>query len=600
MNSGYYSFDSLERSLSSSGTWDAAKNTLVLAFAGIVETIKTHENSIKELELLISNKPSRHEVKAEISEKVSLNELNERINHSNSILQTKLIMLEDKLDLSEIEKILNDYLKISDAKKIIETKATTKELNSEVDAVYKQIDKVYQEICESLAKLPNLKDIDYFNNELKSKATLQNVEELIIKTIEPIQKSLKSKADKNELLKKADSQDLRSLVSVIDTKVSQDSIEKLQSRLEKLERNDNISKKKLEKQLKDSLDEQISSITELLETRIGKHSVEYSRHLSDLNRELKHLQDHPLSNSSELSHLKEKLNQNISYFDNEIQNIKETFQSLLVSCRNEISLEKANLRDIATEAISIHLKSLDQELRSLKSEQTAFAHSIIKLKENSDQISAHLQVKLKELHNNYHSNLADIKTLSAELNKKVDSFDIENTIYEKNRKIVASLVEIKEDLQTRLESITIETFKKTQDFVYKLIDEKSVDKNLAAKADKKDLEFILKEIKSIQTCLENAHKDFCIEQQDRLEAQKRDYVERFTSIIVDLREKTLTSDLIKLIDSKASVNDVNKILVELHSELDEKLNATEFKDYVNENNEVINTLWAEIYISKCE
>ena len=338
----------------------------------------------------------------------------------------------------------------------------------------------------------------------------------------------------------------------------------------------------------------------MLETRIGKHSVEYSRHLSDLNRELKHLQDHPLSNSSELSHLKEKLNQNISYFDNEIQNIKETFQSLLVSCRNEISLEKANLRDIATEAISIHLKSLDQELRSLKSEQTAFAHSIIKLKENSDQISAHLQVKLKELHNNYHSNLADIKTLSAELNKKVDSFDIENTIYEKNRKIVASLVEIKEDLQTRLESITIETFKKTQDFVYKLIDEKSVDKNLAAKADKKDLEFILKEIKSIQTCLENAHKDFCIEQQDRLEAQKRDYVERFTSIIVDLREKTLTSDLIKLIDSKASVNDVNKILVELHSELDEKLNATEFKDYVNENNEVINTLWAEIYISKCE
>lgn len=600
MNSGYYSFDSLERSLSSSGTWDAAKNTLVLAFAGIVETIKTHENSIKELELLISNKPSRHEVKAEISEKVSLNELNERINHSNSILQTKLIMLEDKLDLNDIERILNDYLKISDAKKMIETKAATKELNSEVDAVYKQIDKVYQEICESLAKLPNLKDLDYFNQELKSKATLQNIEEYISKTIEPIQKSLKSKAEKNDLLKKADSQDLRSLVSVLENKVSQDSIEKLQSRLEKLERNDTISKKKLEKQLKDSLDEQITCMTELLETRISKHSVDYSRHLSDLNRELKHLQDHPLSNSSELSHLKEKLNQNISYFDNEIQSVKEAIQSLLISCRNEISLEKANLRDVTSEAISIHLKSLDQELRSLKSEQTAFAHSIITLKENSDQISAHMQVKLKELNNNYHSNLADIKTLSSEVSKKVDSFEIENSIYEKNKKIVASLLEIKEDLQKRLESISIETFKKTQDFVWKLMDEKSFEKNLAGKADKKDLEFILKEIKSIQTCIENAHKEFCVEQQERLEAQKQDYVERFTSVIVELREKTWTGEVIKLIDSKASANDVNKILVQLHSELDEKLNASEFKEYVNENNEVINTLWAEVYISKCE
>jgi hypothetical protein len=598
LHSGQFSFDSLERSLTSSGNWETAKNTLVLTFAGVVETLKSHENSIKELELLISNKPSRHEVKAEISEKVSFQDLKEKLNHSNSLFEAKFILFEDKPSYSDIEKILAEYPKLSDVKKIIENKASVKDMNSEIDSVYKQIDKVYSEICEALAKLPNLKDLDFFSQEIKSKASLQSVEEILHKSLEPIQKSLKSKAEKNEVLKKADNQDLRSLISVLDSKVSQEVLEKCQQRVEKLEKNENLSKKKLEKMIKDLNEEQKNALTETFETRIAKHSLEYSRHLNDLNRELKHLQDHPLSNSSEMAHLKVKLDENIAFFDEEIENIKENMKTLENACRNEISLEKVNFRDVAAETVAMQAKALDQELKVLKAEQVTCGQNLLTLKENLEQISAHLQVKLKELTNNYHSNLTDLKSFSSEIQKKADIFVIEDLIHEKNKKIVASLVEIKEDLQKRLESISQDTFKKAQNLVHRVFEEKAIEKMVSGKADKKDLEFILKEIKNIQNSLETAHKDFTFEQMEKMEEIRQDYTERFTSVIVELRDKTWNSDMVKIIDSKASVDDVNNILIQLHNEIDEKITKSEFKEFVDENGVILNTLCAEICIGR--
>ena len=593
MNTGQYSFDSLERSLSTSPSWDTSRNTLVLTFASITETLKAHENSIKELELLISNKPSRHEVKSDLSEKVSVCDLQEKLVHNNAFLQAKLIELEDRPCVSEVQKMFVEYLKTEDAKKLIETKISSKEMNTELNAVYTQIDKVYQDICESLAKIPNTKDLEFYMQELKSKPSVQQLEELE-KKLEGLGKVLKSKVDKGELVKKADTQDFKSLLSVLESKVGVEVFEKFQNKLERLEKNEAAFKKKIEK----IVEEGKLAAFEQLENKIGKHSSEYSRHLMDLNRELKHIQEHPISHSGELNFLKEKLNENVSFFYEEIDGIKESLKNITYSYKNELSIEKANLRDVAAETVAMQGKSFDQDLKILKSDHTNFAHTLIKLKENFDQLSSHISQKFKELNNNYHSNLSDLKSLNSEIQKKADNFEIENLIHEKNRKIVSSLIEIKEDIQQRLNSIQSESFKKSQEFFLKSLEDQGFDRAFNSKADKKDLELIIKEIKQIQNCLEVTQREFAYEQDQRIASLQQDFTERFTSVIIEVRDKMWTSDMVKLIDSKASISEVNNILLQLHSEIDEKLSSEAFTQFTAENSVVLNTLCAEICIGR--
>ena len=54
-------------------------------------------------------------------------------------------------------------------------------MNNEFERIYSQIDKVYQEICESLARIPNVNEMEYFNEELKTRPSSSQIEEIVNK-----------------------------------------------------------------------------------------------------------------------------------------------------------------------------------------------------------------------------------------------------------------------------------------------------------------------------------------------------------------------------------------------------------------------------------
>ena len=183
-------------------------------------------------------------------------------------------------------------------------------MNNEFERIYSQIDKVYQEICESLARIPNVNEMEYFNEELKTRPSSSQIEEIVNKKFEVFSKILKSKADKNDLIKKADSSDLSRLIGIVETKADCNSLEKIGIRIEKIEKNENFTKKRMEKNIKDTIEEikELSLIE--IDNKVAAYINQLDKYMNQLNYELNRLKENPFSNTPEVSHLKEKVNEN--------------------------------------------------------------------------------------------------------------------------------------------------------------------------------------------------------------------------------------------------------------------------------------------------
>lgn len=601
MSTGKFSFDAIERALSGEKHWEQVQPTIQLAFTSLVETLKQHENLIKDLELQISNKPSRHEFKAEIAEKVSYQEFTEHSSHFSSLLDAKVILIEDKVSLSDVQKLISERVKYDEVKKLLETKASVKEINVEIDKVYLQVDKIYQEICESLARLPNINEIEYFNQELKVRPNITMVEEIVSKKIEVVNKVLKNKLEKNDLLKKADTSDLKSLINVLENKVDSDVIEKVFGKLEKLEKNEVFFKKRVEKQIKDLVDDVKKSIIEEIDSKMSRHIHEIDKYIHDLNKELRHIRENPPATLPEIDHLKIKINENAEWFEQELNEIKEQQRNLILNFRNDISIEKANSRDIALEKadeLVNSVKMIEKEIRNFHREVNLIKSDLSGIKSADEKFNGVLSVKLKELTYTSQGNYEEIQILKEQMKEKAVAVEVEELIHEKNKAIVMNLCGIREEIQEKLKKIQTGALKKAKESTVQYLLEKGIDEELSFKADKSDLELCYNELKQVKVQQETTFSSFSAYHKSLISDISKDFNDKYNSLVVELREKAWSADIFKQIESKPNIEEINKALLSIQNEIDEKLPLIEFSQFTSENSVILNTLCAEICIGR--
>ena len=599
LSAGKFSLESIEKVLSSEAKWKNVSSTIQLAFTALSETLKMHENYIKDLELQLSNKVSRHELKAELAEKVSIQEISEKLAHNSSILDAKLLMFEDKISLADVQKLLLDRVKYDEAKKWLETKISAKEVNNEFERIYSQIDKVYQEICESLARIPNGNEMEYFNEELKTRPSSSQIEEIVNKKFEVFSKILKSKADKNDLIKKADSSDLSRLIGIVETKADCNSLEKIGIRIEKIEKNENFTKKRMEKNIKDTIEEikELSLIE--IDNKVAAYINQLDKYMNQLNYELNRLKENPFSNTPEVSHLKEKVNENAAWIQQEFQDLNEKMKDFAIGLNNEISIERANIRDIFSEKLENSekiVKDLEKEIKSLYKEINSINSFVPIVKSIDERINSVLAIKIKDITNTCLGNRDDIKGIQENLSKKADFLEVQALLNDKNKQIVNNLHEIREDIKFKLQQISVESLKKSQDSALKIFE--GIDSVLSQKVEKKDFErffedFVMtkskseEEISRIKYFFEENFKDL-----------NQDFTEKINSLIIEIREKTWSSDIIKILENKPNIDDVNKALISIQNDIDEKMPLRDFNNFINENSVIINTLCAEICVGR--
>lgn len=598
--SGKFSFEGIGKVLATENEWKTVQSTVHLAFSAIGEILKAQESMIKDMELQVSNKPSRHEVKAEMSDKVTIAELSERLSSYNSIVEAKIIMLEEKASMTDVQKLLSDRVKYDEVKKMLEIKASAKDLNKEMDNVYSQIDKVYKEISTALLSIPQSKDSLIFA-ELKNRPSFQQLEEALEKKTENLVKTLKQKADKNDLLKKADHADLKSLMTVIENKADLDYVDKMGLKIEKVEKNEGSMRKRTDKQVKDMLEDMSNSIFSEVDERLSKYTREIDKFMNDCNKELRHIRDKPSHTMTDIDYLKGKIKENTEYYERELEVIKESIKDIEMNYRTDLSIEKVNNRDISMhriEALEDSQKDLEKEIKAIYKEVSSLSTYIPSIRNTEDKLNQLISIKIKDLTNACLANVEDINSVKDQVCRKADSVDVENLIHDKNKLIVANLHEIREELKNKLSNIQTETLKKSIEMFQRIINDRDFDGQLHRKADRKDFEALAKDIDELKSLQHQSSYEIISSQEQIFKDLSQDFAERINSVIVELREKTWTSEIVKLIDSKASIEETNQALVSLHSELDEKISSKDFEIYQKENGIILNTLCAEICVGR--
>jgi hypothetical protein len=617
ISTGKFSFEAIEKVFCTETKWKNVQSTMSLAFNGIFETLKLQEDYIKELELQISNKPSRHELKAELADKATIQEISDMLSHHKSIIDAKFLMIDDKINLSDVQKLLINKANYEEVKNWLENKASVKDMNSEIDAVYAQIDKVYQSISESLSKLNSIKDIENFSKKIDAKPSLDQVEDIVNKKIESVSKALKAKVDKNDLVKKADLSDIKTIIGLLETKADRDFTDKANARLDKLEKNEAFSKKKFEKYIKESIEDIKTLLVQEIDNEISNHILEVNKHLKELSHEIDSIRKNPLSNLPQLEYLKEKINKNGSWFEHELEDIKDQIKDLQINYKNELSLEKANAKDVLyqkIESTEINLKDLEKEIRTLYKEFDVINNYFPVITSIEDKFNKIITVKIKDLTNTCLGNFDEIKAIKEIIIKKAEAADVETLIHEKNKMIISNLHEIREEIKYKLQSIQSDSIRKSQELFFKMFEDKKIDSLLNQKSDKQEIDTIinilnqkldanrfesmLEELQSIKMHQEQQYSSIKSNQEDFNIQFTADYTDKINSFILELREKTWTKDIFHILDSKPNIEEVNTALITIQNEMDEKLSSLVFNKFIEDNEVIVNTLCSEICLGR--
>ena len=210
-----------------------------------------------------------------------------------------------------------------------------------------------------------------------------------------------------------------------------------------------------------------------------------------------------------------------------------------IGLNNEISIERANIRDIFSEKLENSekiVKDLEKEIKSLYKEINSINSFVPIVKSIDERINSVLAIKIKDITNTCLGNRDDIKGIQENLSKKADFLEVQALLNDKNKQIVNNLHEIREDIKFKLQQISVESLKKSQDSALKIFE--GIDSVLSQKVEKKDFErffedFVMtkskseEEISRIKYFFEENFKDL-----------NQDFTEKINSLIIEIREKT--------------------------------------------------------------
>ena len=100
----------------------------------------------------------------------------------------------------------------------------------------------------------------------------------------------------------------------------------------------------------------------------------------------------------------------------------------------------------------------------------------------------------------------------------------------------------------------------------------------------------IKELHEFKYSQDNAFDEWKKIQENGLHCLSSELNSKLNSLIIDTREKTRTADIVKMIENKPDIQDINKALMNLQIEIDKKFSVDDYSKFVDENSVILNTL----------
>ena len=535
-------------------------------------------------------------------------------NHENIQLQFETLLNNpNEWNNNEIEttrqcfKYLYLILKENQLKieKIERTKASKSELNSSLNikANIADIMKTFNEVAHNIEQRPTKDDIQLLLDEKANRADINNIIMTRpslddIKTIlsnGDLKINLKYSLDElnnkfvsiqqfNELMNTKSNKE--NVIAALHNKANKNELIEIQNQLNSFNHGE-INNKILQidndlDRLIDNIKKQFSNVNNVL-NNLTTNKVDY-----------KEVEGILMNANNENRNLSSK----ITKIDNDSNNVK-----------NEMNVLKNNVSSINTT-----LNILDNKLKNLASTNTSSNDNLFSI--FNDKINK-LNEQLIQLNNTINNNTLSHRDLEI-INKKIDNIT-NNTISASKAENYCSFNEldnlyktIKTEVNNKIEEMQMyvhEYIKNFDNDLQNLLNNKvnlsDINNLLNNKVDKKQLNQLLEskanriEIENMKISYEKISQDYI----NKIDYNKFDSFVNETKSTLDALKEDLTlkpniKEVLNYIKNKCDIDDVNKALIDIHNELDNKLSLENYNNAMNNQNEINKALIKENCIGK--
>lgn len=414
------------------------------------DTVRAQGAAIKELERQIPARITRSEFHSAMAQKADFTTVSEQFADLRTSVENRSQIIDlqaridEKVSHSELHYQLSTKASVDDLNHIADSKVGSNEIKSTVHDIYSRLDYIQTEINRQIQNLPNMKDLEQVGYEVKGKAGLKDVEDMLKFLDEKQTTAINKKANRNDtesaLSRKADVTDLKRIIGSLETKAEQESVEQLQAVFDdKVDRSElnqivirDISQKAERREL-DILQEFIREIKREFETKASDTSINVEAYFKSLKNEVEQLRNSTanslgnkadareidkiltsLHRKAESDHVNDWINLQKKEFNDQLNNRLQEIRNQLRNYEENI-FEKTTSTENLTKNIDHDLKLIKEQLKDFVEEKR------IDKEDNSRSIKTAISQTKSEV-------LADIQILSDEIDRLVGAVEEVNAV----------------------------------------------------------------------------------------------------------------------------------------------------------------------------
>mmetsp|Transcript_24921 Transcript_24921/g.28611 ORF Transcript_24921/g.28611 Transcript_24921/m.28611 type:complete len:662 (+) Transcript_24921:102-2087(+) len=633
----------VEDLLSGKEEWRNIQEIIKLTLKALCDVIKDQGNAIVDLEKAVTVKANKSELNSVLNTKANITDVSKAITEVASMLEEKAsldevnVLMEDKMSKSELQYLLTNKVSIEELRTLLDAKCNTHEVNQRLQMMDSKLEQCLDDVRVKSRGYALQKDLSHVMVQLELKADLNDINE-----------SLSNKANKttvaNALHRKANKTETEELIAAkVDKKEFTEMVEEIRRDISNtcysLITNERERAVKLEhvKELEDIiLHKADKAEIDMYLSAVNTQKKDFDRRMQCIERDnsdiLKTLQNEVESmrvsfietlnrkpDACELEQLSEDIHRKLGL--ETVMNLINQAKSDLYISINEVKdefiqsrkkfednvFERASRAELNSEKaaeeldrIKRNIETLESTRRSIEDDAVAYTKSMCdssrkemknelnRVYEEIDNLRNDLsnQAKLSVLNEDFKKYQAQ---LSEEIKEKVDVDEVQKAITGCQNDAINRITACRKAIAESCDSLN-NTFTHLLDQKADALD---VDKKLSIMVTKDTLGSILKtkpDVSELQSLSEQVKDLFDIvdlkvnQNEFYNEKEKMNLV--IESIENDLAAKMNIADSRELLDQKCNIDDVNKALTEVHSELDVKASSDDFESHVKTQVEI--------------
>lgn len=587
----------IEELLKGQTEWRNIQDIIRVSFRALTDTVKVQGQAIRDLEKSLSVKVSRSDFVSSLAAKIDFSDFSENFANIQSSLDTKLshFQVESIISnqISDLVYSISNKASIEQLASLDSQKLSKAEFGSTAEDLYERLNLLHHEINRLIQVVPSNDDFNILKNEYDYKIEgltkyLKELEEnhfsLIAKKTNrsDFEQAIARKNEEVNGLRLAVELKAESEWTEKSLNILKDTLNQQQAKIESLEtflqETSLKSKENSEKQtnlyseIKLDLEKTKNTFTQHVSTKADARDLEKAFNIimkkadtdtmhEHFSIQRKHTNESITEKLTDVKSILKKTEENLGEKVKSTEDYSKNLENQIKEAKHILKLLESDHKNTNQETVSNFSKELEEIKLEFKSE-------IQRLQKSFEDLSTE-KANREEFKESFNK-------VSHKLNAKAEISDFEKSLKKSQKELVSSFQTIRDDYKiyfTKLENQMSAKFDQlvTRNELRSAISEKADSSQISRLMSfKMNIEDITKFRGEIESALIEIRNKALKSDLDAHVASTKIAIEEISKELVS---KAYIKDLCTLLDMKASIDDVNSALMEIHKELDTKVSV---------------------------